>query len=246
MAGKESRHRFELSRLEIAGVLISTAAALLVVFLLGIYAGRGMAERRLAEEEQVVRLPVLPVPEDAGAGEESLTFDDALGSEGRHADASGARPAAADAPLPSANESRPAGATSGPAPPAAAPPADPATETAPVAAAPPRNDTRAAAAVAPAPARAAVGRGDDVRVTTILAASPLPTPQAKGEWSIQVSATRDPRTADAIVRRLRAKGYNAYVLKTRRDGATFYRVRVGHYPGASPASRRRSSPPIDP
>jgi hypothetical protein len=47
------------------------------------------------------------------------------------------------------------------------------------------------------------------------------------------------------------------VLKVRRRGETFYRVRVGHYAsleeaqqscrgcGASRASRRRSSPPIE-
>jgi len=32
-----------------------------------------------------------------------------------------------------------------------------------------------------------------------------------------------------VLRRLRTKGYDAFVLKIRRRGETFYRVRVGHY-----------------
>ena len=41
------RFRFELTRLELAGVVVSTAASLFIVFLLGVYAGRGLGDRRL-------------------------------------------------------------------------------------------------------------------------------------------------------------------------------------------------------
>ena len=58
MAGKGTRHRFELSRLEIAGVLVSATAGMFVVFLLGIYAGRGLAERRTDDGQQIVRMAV--------------------------------------------------------------------------------------------------------------------------------------------------------------------------------------------
>ena len=54
---------------------------------------------------------------------------------------------------------------------------------------------------------------------------------------MQVSATRDAHTADDVLRRLRAKGYDAYIVKARRDGAMFYRVRVGHYPSMEHASQ---------
>ena len=65
---------------------------------------------------------------------------------------------------------------------------------------------------------------------------------------MQVSATRDPRTADGVLRRLKAKGYDAFVLKVRRRGETFYRVRVGHYVSLEEAqqvvSRLRREPGV--
>ena len=67
MAGKGTRHRFELSRLEIAGVIVSATAGLFVVFLLGLYAGRGMVDRRGDGGEQIVRLPVAPAIEQTPA-----------------------------------------------------------------------------------------------------------------------------------------------------------------------------------
>jgi cell division septation protein DedD len=54
---------------------------------------------------------------------------------------------------------------------------------------------------------------------------------------VQVSATREPATANDLVRRLKARGYDAYVMKGRREGASFYRVRVGHYPSLELASQ---------
>jgi cell division septation protein DedD len=88
------------------------------------------------------------------------------------------------------------------------------------------------------------------RVAVALAPAAVPTPRApsKGDWSVQVSATRDPRTADGVLRRLRGKGYDAFVLKVRRRGETFYRVRVGHYGSLEEAqqvvSRLRREPGV--
>jgi len=48
------RFRFDLSRLELAGVVVSTAASLFIVFLLGVWAGRGLGDRRLDEPERIV------------------------------------------------------------------------------------------------------------------------------------------------------------------------------------------------
>jgi len=54
---------------------------------------------------------------------------------------------------------------------------------------------------------------------------------------VQVSATRDRRTAENLVQRLTARGYQAYVVKIPRQGEIFYRVRVGHYPTLEAANR---------
>jgi cell division septation protein DedD len=117
------------------------------------------------------------------------------------------------------------------------------------------DPARQATVAAPSPAVAAKAERAPAppataRVNVALAPMAAPTPRspAKGDWSVQVSATRDPRTADAVLRRLRTKGYDAFVLKVRRRGETFYRVRVGHYASLEEAqqvvSRLRREPGV--
>jgi cell division septation protein DedD len=261
MSGGGTRHRFELTRLEIAGVVISAAASLFIVFLLGVYAGRGLGEHRLVDEARVVRLPIAPVAEATPSRDTDLTFDDTLSR--------GSRAAAADDPVPLPVEERPArehDAASG-APPAAAERAadaeheparapasgdhagehahvatsaggghDAAGMTSHAAAAAHAPDGRAGEGGAHAPA--APGRAD-ARVAVALAGPVDATPPAgpRGVWSVQVTATRESRTANDLVRRLRAKGYDAYVVRAPRQGGMFYRVRVGHFPSMDGASQ---------
>lgn len=266
MAGKGTRHRFELSRLEIAGVLVSATAGLFVVFLLGMYAGRGLAERPTESGQQVVRMAVAPAVEQTPGAEDGLTFYDTL----EH----GGRAGRGEAREGHANPDRmaPPGEDTMPAKPAEMVPpkvvesgskgpeqAGNAPDHAPKAAEAVRNaaepvpspnkleagaKTELAAAqrkeIAAQPTPAALAKAEHVpvppataRVAVALAPAVAPTPAtrtgAKGDWSVQVSATRDPRTADDVLRRLKGKGYDAFVLKVRRRGETFYRVRVGHY-----------------
>ncbi len=245
MAGGESRFRFELTRLELAGVVVSTAASLFIVFLLGVYAGHGMGDRRVDDAERIVRLPVAPAAEET-PGAEDLTFDDTLGDEDHPT-----RAAAADAEgggRPRTGHDATTGARAGAV-------AEPAPETAHAAApaapgAPRGNAARAAnapAAEQPEPPRIpAPARTPAARVAVALAvprtsasappAAALPPSQA-GAWSVQVTATREPRTADDVLKRLRARGYDAYIVRARRDGAIFYRVRVGHFPTMEHASQ---------
>jgi len=245
MAGKGTRHRFELSRLEIAGVVISATAGLFVVFMLGIYAGRGMADRRVESGEQIVRLPVAPAVEQTPAADEGLTFYDTLGKDdhpmGEARDGEDRRLAAvpsderaavpapaktvdpklAEAKAVEAKASEPKAIEEAPLPPTHAAPAAPPKEPVHVAAAQPTPAAKPERPAASTPARVAVALAD--------APPPLPKTEAHGEWSVQVSASRDPRTADGVLQHLRSKGYEAFVLKVRRGSETFYRVRVGHY-----------------
>jgi cell division septation protein DedD len=220
--GGESRFRFELTRLELAGLIVSTAASLFIVFLLGVYAGRGLGGQRLDEAERVVRLPVAPAAaEETPGAEADLTFDDTLGDDDHptRLAADGARAA-----LP---ERAPEVAYAPPSP----------------AATPGRGAAERAAAEAPgAPA---VVRTPEARLAVALAvphASAIPPAAALpsgngGAWSVQVTATREPQTANDMVKRLRARGYDAYIVRARRDGAIFYRVRVGHFPAMEYASQ---------
>ncbi|MBI3769350.1 MAG: SPOR domain-containing protein [Deltaproteobacteria bacterium] len=233
--GGDSRFRFELTRLELAGLIVSTAASLFIVFLLGIYAGRGIGDRQLDDAERVVRLPVAPAAaEETPAAEQDLTFDDTLGDDDHPTRVAGA--VGAHAAAPAAEHGAPPGAA--------------------VEAAGGVHE-RAAAERSDAPRTPASGRTPEARVAVALvaphaSASPpaaaLPPSTAGGEWSVQVTATREPRTADDLVKRLRARGYEAYIVRTRRDGAMFYRVRVGHFPSMERAtqmvSRLRHEPGV--
>ncbi len=272
MAGKGTRHRFELSRLEIAGVLVSATAGLLVVFLLGMYAGRGLAERPVDNGQQIVRMAVAPAVEQTPGAEDGLTFYDTLDGSGRGAKADAH--AAAERPAAHAPADDAAGA---PAPervkPVAGAPNERVAEPEPgpaerpdkgnraeppakvdVAAAPKHEPPPAAPHATPAFAKIdhAPTPPSTARVAVALAPAVAPTPvtrtAARGNWSVQVSATRDPRTADGVLRRLKGKGYDAFVLKVRRRGETFYRVRVGHYASLEEAqkvvSRLRREPGV--
>ena len=251
MAGKGTRHRFELSRLEIAGVIVSAVAGLFVVFMLGIYAGRGLSERRPDGGEQIVRVPVAPAVEQTPDAEERLTFYDTLGAE--NAEQKPSRPERA-AP-PEEHVAKPVV----PEPPIAAKEAhpEPVAKSEPIAKPEPtaaRRDDAAARTVVPTPAAKAKAERSPAPPSTarvaVALAAPTPTTKApsRGDWSVQVSATRDPRTADGVLRRLQAKGYEAFVLKVRRRGETFYRVRVGHYESLEEAqqvvSRLRREPGV--
>ncbi len=68
------RGKFEVS----AGLVVllgaATLAASVIVFLLGVYVGKGMVEQRLAQESRVVRLPVPTPGASLKAGEDDVTF----------------------------------------------------------------------------------------------------------------------------------------------------------------------------
>ena len=49
----------------------------------------------------------------------------------------------------------------------------------------------------------------------------------QGAWAVQVNAFTEEGPALALVRRLKEKGYDAYVVKSTIRGRTWYRVRVG-------------------
>ena len=258
MAGGGSRYRFELSRLEIAGVVVSTAASLFIVFLLGVYAGRGLGDRRVQEDaERVVRLPAPAAAEESPSADDALTFDDTLGDADRAALGRPPRPAVAAVPVPAQPAARPDLPARDEAPAvltdsggaeapehaageharASADRADTATQARAAGAETgdqrAGDDARVAADSANGGARVPVAaRTPDARVAVAV------VPSAKGgEWSVQVTATREPRTADDMVKRLRARGYDAYIIRARREGATFYRVRVGHYGSMDHASQ---------
>jgi septal ring-binding cell division protein DamX len=112
--GIDQSGKFEISATGVMLLAIATMVASGIVFLLGIYVGKGMVEQRLAQESRVVRLPV-PTPSAGGGGkgdEVDVTFWDKLGKgEATPPPAAAPSPTVAETPL----RVSPLGAT--PAPP---------------------------------------------------------------------------------------------------------------------------------
>jgi len=97
-----------------------------------------------------------------------------------------------------------------PVPPAAAPARQP--EAQPPAAATPSADAQAAAGVPTAPPR-------------------------RGTWVIQVQALQNRAAAGAIVKRLTAKGYPAFLLQPAAGAPSIFRVQIGRYSDRDEAER---------
>ena len=63
---------------------------------------------------------------------------------------------------------------------------------------------------------------------------PVPSPAAQGAkpgtWAVQVQALRDPNAASQVVKRLRGKGYPAFVVAPTAGAPTqLFRVQIGRY-----------------
>ncbi len=56
------------------------------------------------------------------------------------------------------------------------------------------------------------------------------TPRAtSGPYSVQIDAMMDWQGAQQMAQKIRAKGFQPYIVPTYVDGKTWYRLRVGHY-----------------
>ena len=61
------------------------------------------------------------------------------------------------------------------------------------------------------------------------------------KWSVQISAAPAKDVADTLVQKLKANGYDGYVVQTEVKGQTYYRVRVGHFDAREKAEAVRQS-----
>ena len=172
-----------------------------LIFLFGMWVGRDVAERRLAQEERVVRLPMpeKPTPsEETQERDVDLAFYEKLKEKAQRMQETAAvvSPTAARvvqaAPAPTA--------TLTPVHIAKKPTAVP-TPTAPKRPTVPRP-------VAPHEAT------DE---------------WADAGWTVQVNATTNSQQALDMARGLKAKGYDAYTVQAPTRGQVWYRVRVGRF-----------------
>ncbi|HVM96712.1 MAG TPA: SPOR domain-containing protein [Candidatus Acidoferrales bacterium] len=186
-----------------------------LIFLFGMWVGRDLAERRLAQEERIVRQPVpaLPTqpPEEVKEQDVDRAFYERL----------------KDKAVERLQEASKVGS------PSVTPFAIGQVATAvPLAATTTPHATSRPTAV------------PTIRTVTVQSPKPTPTarvhptPAAEGSanewadagWTVQINATTDPEQARGLAARLRSKGYDAYTVQAPARGqVTWYRVRVGRF-----------------
>ena len=213
-----------------------------LVYLLGFYVGKGIQAQRLDTEERAIRLPITQGPPPEGHRPKSdLMFYDKLASNADRPSV----PTPDPAPPPKATTGtlppRAATATTVPPPPAPTPTTTPAaprptTTVAPRAATPPSTTPPRTVATTPPPAARPAERPAPAPEEPRASRAEPPPTSGRGTWSVQAAPTRSRADADALLRRLRSKGYDATIVEVPRDGATWYRIRVGRYATAGQAT----------
>ena len=193
-----------------------------VVFLLGILIGQGIEERKLLKkEEPLIKIPVQPLSQGSATpgapGKEEMTFYDTLAKA----------PAGAAATRVEATKE--------------IKPAEKAAKSASKETKPPVQEQKAAAvekvktvekvqekAVAEKSAPAAEAKKvSPLQKTPGAEGSKAKAGEGEKAWAVQVNAYPLERDAKSLAKKLKDKGYDAYVLPTSIKGRTWYRVRVG-------------------
>jgi cell division septation protein DedD len=203
--GKENRFYFSRGQMVLLGAAFTVAS--LIIFVLGIFVGKGIESRKLLKkEEPLVKIPIKPGAQESSAPtpppvKEEITYNDSL-------------PRAAVA-APSAEKTKP-------------------TKSAEKIAKVEIKETANAAKIDPPPVKASdkkVEKSVPPEDTAKKAeASDAADQKDHGKtWRAQVNAFPDERSAKQIVDRLKNKGYNAYVTEVQNRGKTWYRVSVGKY-----------------
>jgi cell division septation protein DedD len=213
-------HEIQLNGKQLVFLFMAATVVSVVIFLCGVLVGRGVrAERGSEAETAELNAPSEPAPQQAA----SPATPTPTGSDPTTAAA--APPAVDDLsyfnrlqatkPPPEKLKApeRSAAATSGGR---SAAPATPAGQSA--AAAPPAGQPAATPPVEKAPVHAAVPE-----------AAPGNTPRGTGGYAVQIAALNLRSEADAIAKKLSAKGYAAYVLNPAAGTPQIYRVRIGKY-----------------
>jgi cell division septation protein DedD len=187
----------------IFGFLIASA----LIFLFGIWVGRDVAERRLAQEERVVRqpIPTQPPKEEKAGSDVDLSFYEGLKEKAyQRLQETAAAPPATTARVTQASKPTP-------------------------------TPARVGYTSKPTPAVRVAPRPTPPLPTPAIFGPRAEPPREKGDewadagWTVQVNATTNPQQANELARDLRAKGYDAYTVQAPLRGQTWYRVRVGRF-----------------
>jgi len=218
-----------LSRKQLAFGVISAVSVSVVVFLLGVSVGRGVAAN---SNDTAIALD-RSAPSDSGNAAGAQT----LASASEHtASSSSAGGGVASIPMKIAEP---------PSPPPEMPSSRPETTSKPDVSAKSDSASKADSTIKPeaapkpsapkdapvAPARPAT-KTDAPKSSTATA--------AHGDWVVQVASFTHKENADKLVTELKAAGYQAFELNPQAGGTGFYRVRVGPFTERSEADKASS------
>jgi DedD protein len=199
-----------LSGKQLVFLFMAITVVLVVTFLSGVLVGRGVRTERTeaAQADALIETPATPERSTASA-------PPVLEADPRAAPPPSPTDDDADAKvarLPESDE-----------PPVAAPRTSPG-DTAPA------SPAKAAAPAVPAPDKAAPASTPEKPSSPAASASTAPSDAAApgSGYAVQVAAVNVRGEADAIVKRLEGKGYNAYV-ENPKGSASMFRVRVGTF-----------------
>lgn len=202
--GKENRFYYSRGQMVLMGVAFTMAS--LVIFVLGVFVGKGIESRKLIKkEEPLVKIPIKPGAQEsstipAAPAPDEITFNESLRKEGAATPAEKSQPAKPPDKVAKVATKEIAAPAKTPAVPAKAS-EKPAERSAPVAGSPKNPEATESA-----------DQKDHGKT-----------------WRAQVNAFPDERSAKLIVDRLKNKGYNAYVTEVQNRDKTWYRVSVGKY-----------------
>ncbi len=225
----EAFREIQLNGKQLVFLFMVAAVASVVIFLCGVFVGRGVRAERLADGQTAapgaVTTPdataaAAPAPAPAGSDPttappppavEDLSYFNRLEGSGQPAEE---LRTSADAPAAAAPAAKPAAS--------AAREHTPAPRTTPVPSAPAGSRSESAS---PPPAPAQVLK----EAPPAPAAAGLAEPPGQG-FALQVTALREREEAESVARRLAAKGYTAYVIAPPSTGTPkYYRVRIGKF-----------------
>lgn len=196
-----SYYEIALTGKQVTGAFVVVLVCLLVAFFAGVWIGRG-APREVLADGGTATAEAKPAPKD-----ELSFFTDRP-----------AEPAAEKPPMPTVSPipvPPPAPAETRPEPEPVAVPEPPAPQPEPVQADPPK----------PEPARTEPPKPEPA-ATKPPAATPAPV---SGPLVIQVFTSSDEAKARDMLKKVKAKGFKAYLSPTKSGGKTVYRVRVGPF-----------------
>lgn len=204
---RDKRFYFSRGQLVLLGGAFTLTA--LVIFLLGIFVGRRIEERRMARpEEPLIKIPVNPAAPGSGSGsasqpKEELTFYDTLAkstkSESLREDKAVEPKSAEKAVQSERKEVNAKGREVTPS-------------------------VTATEEKAPGEKSSAVQLPNTIE-------------ESGKAWYVQVNAFPDEKSGKLSVDRLKNKGYNAYLMEARNKGKLWYRVRVGEFSSREEAER---------